>query len=389
MSNPPLVGARRFETYVRWSVYLAVATPVGTLLRSAVEADRLAEAPLTALVAAAVLCLLLVGGNVLVTKWGIDTVVGHTRGFPVTAVVGWALVLAAFVAVSLMLPLPAMDMTVAAAIASAAASLAPALRARRALLLHAAALVLNTALVGVGDVVVLLVGALMISAVLWLCWSSAWMLRVLLELQAAHEDRAALALANERLRISRDLHDVFGRTLAAIAVKSSLASELVRRGHGERAATEISAIRGLAEEAGTEVRRVVRGELRTTWEDEVSGARSLLRSAGIRCTVTGDPVPELCAEPLAWVVREGVTNLLRHASATQVTLATANEDGEVHLTVANDGAGPPRSARDGEGTGLRALSERLHALGGHVTARRDGDWFLLDAVLPLPKDAPR
>ncbi|MFE6449082.1 MULTISPECIES: sensor histidine kinase [Nocardiopsis] len=389
MSNPPLVGARRFETYVRWSAYLAVATPVGTLLRSAVEADRLTGAPPTALVAAAVLCLLLVGGNVLVTKWSIDTVVGHARGFPVTAVVGWALALAAFVAVSLMLPLPAMDMTVAAAIASAAASLAPALHARRALLLHAAALVLNTALVGVGDVVVLLVGALMISAVLWLCWSSAWMLRVLLELQAAHEDRAALALANERLRISRDLHDVFGRTLAAIAVKSSLASELVQRGHGERAATEISAIRGLAEEAGTEVRRVVRGELRTTWEDEVSGARSLLRSAGIRCTVTGDPVPERCAEPLAWVVREGVTNLLRHASATQVTLATANEDGEVHLTVANDGAGPPRSARDGEGTGLRAMSERLHALGGHVTARRDGDWFLLDAVLPLPKDVPR
>jgi two-component system sensor histidine kinase DesK len=389
MSNPPLVGARRFETYVRWSVYLAVATPVGTLLRSAVEADRLTGAPLTALVAAAVLCLLLVGGNVLVTKWGIDTVVGRARRFPVTAAVGWALVLAAFVAVALVLPLPAMDMTVAAAIASAAASLAPALRARRALLLHAAALVLNTALVGVGDVVVLLVGALMISAVLWLCWSSAWMLRVLLELQAAHEDRAALALANERLRISRDLHDVFGRTLAAIAVKSSLASELVRRGHGERAAAEISAIRGLAEEAGTEVRRVVRGELRTTWEGEVSGARSLLRSAGIRCTVTGDPVPERCAEPLAWVVREGVTNLLRHASATQVTLATANEDGEVHLTVANDGAGPPRSARDGEGTGLRAMSERLHALGGHVTARRDGDWFLLDAVLPLPKDASR
>jgi two-component system sensor histidine kinase DesK len=389
MSNPPLVGARRFETYVRWSTYIAVATPVGTLLRSAVEAGRLTGAPLTGLVAAGALCLALVGGNILVTRWSIDTVVGRARGLPVTAVAAWALVLAAFVAVALVLPLPAMDLTVAAAIASAAASLAPALRARRALLLHAAALVLNAALVGLADVVLLLVGALMISAVLWLCWSSAWMLRVLRELQAAHEDRAALALANERLRISRDLHDVFGRTLAAIAVKSSLASELVRRGHGERAAAEISAIRGLAEEAGTEVRRVVRGELRTTWEDEVSGARSLLRSAGIRCTVTGDPVPERCAEPLAWVVREGVTNLLRHASATQVTLATANEDGKVHLTVANDGAGPPRSARDGEGTGLRAMSERLHALGGHVTARRDGDWFLLDAVLPLPKDAPR
>ncbi len=386
MSNPPLVGARRFETYVRWSTYIAVSLPAGTLLRSAIEADRPAGAPLTALVTAGVLCLALVVGNVLVNKWSIDTVVGRARRFPVSGVVAWALVLAAFVTVTLMIPLPAMGMTVAAAIGSVAASFAPVLDARRALLLHAAVLVLAVPLVGVADLVLLLVGAVMISAVLWLCWSSAWMLRVLRELQAAHEDRAALALANERLRISRDLHDVFGRTLATIAVKSSLASELVRRGHGERAATEITAVRRLAEEAGTEVRRVVRGELRTTWDDELSGARSLLRSAGIRCTVTGDPVPQQCAEALAWVVREGVTNLLRHASATRVTVAIASEDAEVHLTIANDGAGPPRSARDGEGTGLRAMSERLHALGGHVTARRDGDWFLLDAALPLPKD---
>ncbi len=389
MSNPPLVGARRFETYVRWSTYIAVSLPSGTLLRSAVDVDRLTGAPLASLVTAGGLCLALVLGNILVTRWSIDVVVGRARRLPLTGVIAWALVLTAFVALTLTLPLPAMGMTVAAAIGSAAASLAPVLHSRRVLLLNAVVLVLTAALVGVADIALLLVAAVMVSAALWLCWSSAWMLRVLLELQSAHEDRAALALANERLRISRDLHDVFGRTLAAIAVKSSLASELVQRGHGERAATEISAIRGLAEEAGTEVRRVVRGELRTTWEDEVSGARSLLRSAGIRCTVTGDPVPQRCAEPLAWVVREGVTNLLRHASATQVTIATANEEGEVHLTIANDGAGPPRTARDGGGTGLRAMSERLHALGGRVTARRDGDWFLLDAALPLPKDAPR
>ncbi|WP_435111587.1 sensor histidine kinase [Nocardiopsis synnemataformans] len=386
MSNPPLVGARRFETYVRWSAYIAVSLPSGTLLRSAVEADRLTGAPLAALVTAGALCLTLVIGNILVTRWSIDVVVGRARRFRVGGVIAWALVLASFVTVTLTIPLPAMGMTAAAAIGSVAASFAPVLHSRRALLLNAVALVLTVPLVGVADLAVLLVGAVMISAVLWLCWSSAWMLRVLRELQAAHEDRAALALANERLRISRDLHDVFGRTLATIAVKSSLASELVQRGHGERAATEITAVRKLAEEAGTEVRRVVRGELRTTWDDELSGARSLLRSAGVRCTVTGDPVPQRCAEALAWVVREGVTNLLRHASATQVTIATANEDAEVHLTIANDGAGPPCSAQDGEGTGLRAMSERLHALGGRVTARRDGDWFLLDAALPLPKD---
>ncbi|MEU5852838.1 ATP-binding response regulator [Saccharopolyspora shandongensis] len=230
----------------------------------------------------------------------------------------------------------------------------------------------------------------MISVAVWACWSSGWMLRVLLELQAAHEDRAALSLANERLRISRDLHDVFGRTLAAIAVKSELASELVRRGRDERAADEMAGIRRLADEAGSEVRRIVRGDFRTSWDDEVSGARSLLGSAGIRCTVTGDPVPEQCAEPLAWVVREGVTNVLRHSAAAQVTIATTNEGGEVLLTIANDRADAVGFAETGgnspdpnAGTGLRAMSERIRALGGHVTTRRDGDWFLRDAIARL------
>lgn len=189
--------------------------------------------------------------------------------------------------------------------------------------------------------------------------------------------------------------DALGRTLAAIAVKSSLASELVRRGHDTRAAAEITEVKRIAEEAGTEVRRVVRGELRTTWEGEVSGVRSLLESAGIRCTVSGDPVPEECEEALAWVVREGVTNLLRHSAATRGTFATADEDAEVLLTITNDGTGSntgpttAASAADtGEGTGLRAMSERIRALGGRLTTHRDGDWFLLEAALPFPKGEP-
>ncbi|GAA4934854.1 histidine kinase [Streptomonospora halophila] len=390
MSDWPLVGARRFETYVRWSSYVAVSIPAGTLLRSALAADRLTGAPRSVWVTAVVLSLALVAGNVLVTRWSIDTVVGRARRLPVGGVIAWALVLATFVAVTFVLPLPAMGLTVAAAIGAAPASLVPVLDARRTLLINAAAVVLAVPLVGVANIALLLVGAAVISGVLWICWSSAWMLRVLLELQEAHETRAALALANERLRIARDLHDVFGRTLATIAVKSSLASELVDRGRAERAGEEITEVRRLAEEAGTEVRRVVRGELRTTWDDEVSGARSLLESAGIRCTVTGGTVPEQCAEALGWVVREGVTNLLRHAAATQVTLVTANEDGAVLLTIANDGAGPARTAADGRaadaGTGLHSMSERLGALGGRLTARRDGTWFLLEAAIPLPKE---
>ncbi len=282
-------------------------------------------------------------------------------------------------------------MTAAAAIGSVAASFVPVLDARRTLHLNAAILVLAVPLAAVADIPLLIVEVAVISVILWACWSSTWTLRVLRELQRAHEDRAALALANERLRISRDLHDVFGRTLATIAVKSELASELVRRGNDEQAADEITGVRRLAQEAGSEVRRVVRGELRATWDGEVSGARSLLDSAGIRCTVTGDPVPEECAEALAWVVREGVTNVLRHSAATQVTLVTTNEDGEVLLTIANDGAdlvdaaGGPAGASPDAGTGLRAMSERIRAIGGHIATRRDGDWFLLEATIPLPE----
>jgi two-component system sensor histidine kinase DesK len=131
----------------------------------------------------------------------------------------------------------------------------------------------------------------------------------------------------------------------------------------------------------------VRGDVQVTWDGEVSGARSLLGSAGIRCTVSGDPVPEECAEGLAWVVREGMTNVLRHSAATQVTLATTNQDGQVRLTITNDGAGLVRSVATGGdgGTGLRAMSERIRALGGRIETRRDGDWFLLDAAVPLPE----
>ncbi|MBR8742635.1 sensor histidine kinase [Nocardiopsis sp. MG754419] len=388
MSDTPLVGARRFETYVRWTTYVAVTIPAGTLLRSMAGDREPTGMPLTLLATVLALSVALSIGNMIVTKWSIDVVAGRPRRLPLTGVIAWVVVLMAFVGVTFLVPLPGMGMTVAAAIGASAASVVSVLDSRRAMLLNAAALALAVPLVGVADIVLLLVGAFLITAILWLCWASAWMLRVLRELQAAHEDRAALALANERLRISRDLHDVFGRTLATIAVKSSLASELAGRGHGERAAAEITEVRRLAEEAGTEVRHVVRGELATTWSGEVSGARSLLGSAGIDCVVTGDPVPEACASTLAMVVREGVTNVLRHSSATRVTIATTHEDGEVLLTLANDGIGPTDAARNGVGTGLRSMTERVEALGGHLTTRRDGDWFLLDAMIPLPKGDP-
>jgi len=377
------VGARRFETYSRWSVYGVASLPVLSALGGAAAAGWAVVGEHRSLFTAAlVLSLVLLAGTVAVSRWSLDLLVERPRPLAKSVVIAWLLAAAGLVATCLSIPAQEMRMTVAAVVGSVAASLVPTLDARRTLYLNASIAVLAVPLAALTAAAPVLTGLLLVTFIVWSCWSSAWLLRVLRELQQAHEDRAALALANERLRISRDLHDVFGRTLATIAVKSELASELVRHGGGEQAAQEISAVRQLAQDAGQEVRRVVRGETRVTWDGEVAGARSLLGSAGIRCTVVGDPVPEQHAEALARVVREGVTNVLHHSAATHVTLATTTEDEQVVLTIANDGAGR-RTPRSDGGTGLRAMSERIGALGGRIHTSRDGDWFLLEATVPL------
>lgn len=224
--------------------------------------------------------------------------------------------------------------------------------------------------------------------VIWTAWSMGWMLRVLRELQRAHEVQTQLGVAEERLRISRDLHDVFGRTLATISVKSELAAELSRRGLHERAADEMAQIRQIANTAGAEVRRVVRGERQAGWSDEVEGARALLASAGIRCVVAGEDVPEEYAETLAWVIREGVTNVLRHSRATQVSITTAVEPDEIALTLTNDGARRTGIGERSTGTGLVAMADRLRGVGGRIEHQQDGDWFVLTASIPLPQEVP-
>lgn len=381
MNAWPVVSARRFEVFVRWSTYAVVATPLlaalGRLILSGPSVPTAAPA--------VALASLLVAGNIIVSRWSVDTVVGRHRRLPVGGIVVWLLVLAALITALLLAPLPVTNVAVAAAVGSAAASVVPALDARGTALLNAGLLAIALPLALLIQLPLLFLNALLVSIALWAGWFSVWTLRILRELQSVHEDRAALALANERLRISRELHDVFGRTLATIAIKSELASELVRRDRGEQAADEMAEVRRLAQDAGTEVRRVVRGELQTTWEGELAGARSLLDSAGIRCTIAGDIVSGSAAVALAWVVREGVTNVLRHSSASQVTIATTTGDDEVQLTLANDGIAAVRStnATPSTGTGLSSMSDRLAAIGGHLQTTRDGDWFLLHAVVPL------
>jgi two-component system sensor histidine kinase DesK len=196
-----------------------------------------------------------------------------------------------------------------------------------------------------------------------------------------------LAVAEERLRFSRDLHDVMGRNLSAIAVKSQLAGELVRRGRPE-AADEVADIRRLAEDSLREVREVVRGHRSTDLTGELAGARSVLRAAGVACTVHGEDagamLPPEAQTALGWVAREAVTNVLRHSQATVCTITLRTSGEEAELQVVNDGVSEEMAtADDGHpGSGLTGLGERLTGAGGSLETRLDGSSFVLTASLP-------
>lgn len=229
----------------------------------------------------------------------------------------------------------------------------------------------------------------------WLCivvvptaMATRWMIDVVRRLWRSRQVAADLAVAEERLRFSRDLHDVFGRTLSTVAVKSELAAELARRGD-DRAAEEMMAVREIAQSALTDVRGLVRGYRRIQLDDEVIGARSVLRAAGIRTRVLGLDDPEAvaarlsdpAAEALAWVVREGVTNVLRHGQAGEVRITVDEAPDHVVLTIENTSLNAV--TRTPGGTGLIGLRERVEAVGGSLEAGPSESGFALVARVPL------
>ncbi len=144
---------------------------------------------------------------------------------------------------------------------------------------------------------------------------SVWLLDAVYELDEARETRARLAVAEERLRFGRDLHDVMGRNLSVIALKSELAVQLARRGRTE-AVEQMIEVQRIARESQREVRDVVRGYREADLRLELAGAQGVLSAAGIECEVTGDAagLPVEVQSALGWVVREATTNVLRHGT---------------------------------------------------------------------------
>ncbi|MEU5692895.1 histidine kinase [Actinosynnema sp. NPDC020468] len=182
-------------------------------------------------------------------------------------------------------------------------------------------------------------------------------------LRRAQEEIAALAVAEERNRLARDLHDVLGHSLTTITLKAGLTRRLLEKDDVARARDEVHDIELLTRQALGDVRATVSGYREVSLSAEVVGARAALRAAGVEADLPHavDNVDPRLQGVFGYVLREAVTNVLRHADARRCEVRL----GDRWLEVRDDGRGTGTGV---PGTGLRGLAERLAAVGGTVDA---------------------
>jgi two-component system sensor histidine kinase DesK len=194
---------------------------------------------------------------------------------------------------------------------------------------------------------------------------------------------AHVAAEAERQRIARDLHDLLGHTLSVVTLKAEIAEKLIDQDR-DRARRELRAIQSISREAMAEVREAVIGLRGRSLADALADAVQRLRDAGIAarvsCAAATDGLSAEASTALAMAVREGVTNILRHAGAGSVSLTFRRDGDHARLEIVDDGVG----GADAAGGGLSGLASRLAALDGtlSVGAGPSGSGTRLEASLP-------
>jgi two-component system, NarL family, sensor histidine kinase DesK len=273
----------------------------------------------------------------------------------------------------------------------------------RVLLFHvnvAAGIMLLTrdAYVAIAGLAVVTGGLGVVSGMAWLVlptaaiglWATAFVRQVaaVAELRSAREELAKMAVNEERLRFARDLHDLLGHSLSLITLKSELAGRLLPD-EPEKAGVEVSDIEEVARQALGEVRGAVAGYRSPTLEEELTGASEMLGVAGITCQIENEAglLPKEIDGVLAWAVREGTTNVIRHSQAQNCRIVLAREDGKVHAEITDDGRGKTNEGISG--SGLSGLAERVAGFGdGEFEAGpQPGGGFRLRVDLPLGRAA--
>ncbi|MFE9119638.1 sensor histidine kinase [Streptomyces sp. NPDC007172] len=216
--------------------------------------------------------------------------------------------------------------------------------------------------------------------------------RLVEEAHRTRNELTRMALEAERLRFSRDLHDLLGISLTTIAFKCELARRLPPSKHA-RLRQELTEILDTTQRAFADVRAVSQTYRAMSLSTEIDTLFAILGDMGIRAVSRGSagPLPPDIETTLATVLREGITNALRHSRAASCIVQLSREPGAVRLIVTNDGIQEtPVSPTSGTlpGSGLTNLRERLEALEGRLnTEIVDDKWFSLTAVVPLPAAA--
>ncbi|MFI5645112.1 histidine kinase [Kitasatospora sp. NPDC051705] len=281
-------------------------------------------------------------------------------------------------AVLALLPLPWLGRNWIGAAGILAGSLLIALPLRAGAALAGALVVAAGAIGGSGPAAVLMtaVNALITCVVVYAVLR---LVRLVRELQRAAAGLARAVVVTERLRAARDLHDLLGHGLAAILLKAELARRLTDT-DPDRCRAELADIVHLAGRGQVELGALADDSPRLSFTTELASAAGVLEAAAITVELDDEPVPAAAGAVLGVVLREAVTNILRHSRARHARIATSVAGGSARLEVENDGVPDGVTA---PGSGIGGLTVRLAEAGGTLAAGPDDGWYLLRAEVPL------
>lgn len=214
----------------------------------------------------------------------------------------------------------------------------------------------------------------------FLSYTAILLVRRIDDLLVARAEHADEAVRGERLRLSRDLHDMLGHSLTAISAKGQLAQRVLA--HDARGALgQLADVTTITDDTQRGVRAVTTARYPLSLRDEVARFQRLLTDAHVACDihVDGAVVARSIEDVLAWAVREAVTNILRHADATTTSIVLSRADGTVDLRITNDGS----RVSAPWGTGLTGIAQRAAEHGGALDAGRGpAGTFRLHLKLP-------
>ncbi|GAB2754817.1 sensor histidine kinase [Amycolatopsis magusensis] len=209
--------------------------------------------------------------------------------------------------------------------------------------------------------------------------------RLVGDLHGARHELSRMAVAEERLRFSRDVHDLLGMSLSAITLKTELTNRLLAE-QPERARAELEDVLAISRRAMADVRMVAGGDRRLSFDEECDQAQSALSAAEVNVRISREhrELDERVGTVLATVLREGVTNVLRHSVARYCEISV-HEVGEViRLVITNDGVtGEGADTSPGAGNGLRNLSHRVSQVDGALTTSSVDGRYRLRVDVPV------